>query len=195
MTGRRFLYPRRMGAPSSFPLIFTKGNYFCNFLFAAIDDKPFLCCHRRQTLSKLGCTLEKVLIRKQILFFKSWSSLKTEKETKITELFSLRMCPFTLMLCWGVERLLLHLVDDYDLCESGAIEIDRATTNVRCYLALPYISHLLGSALWYITSLFILVYTLWQRGFYYLLYQIRSALFSFFFLPHIERSVKYGLTL
>ena len=44
-----------------------------------------------------------------------------------------------------------------------------------------------------ITSFFILVNTLLQRGYYYSLYQIRVALFSIF--PHIKRTVKYGLTL
>ena len=42
--------------------------------------------------------------------------------------------------------------------------------------------YLTGAALRYITSFFIPVYTLWQIGYYYLLYQIRFALFSFFLI-------------
>ena len=38
-------------------------------------------------------------------------------------------------------------------------------------------------------------YSISSAYYYYFLYQIRFALFSFFFLPHIECTVKFGLTL
>ena len=82
---------RCMSTTPWFSIIFTKGNNFCDFLFAFIDNAA---------LSKylIGSTLKgkNLLLWEQILFFKSWPLMRWEAEKNIKELLLLKVYPFTL---------------------------------------------------------------------------------------------------
>ena len=65
MGEKKMVYPynaRGMGAPSDFLAIFSKGDIFCSFLFAFLNDK---------TLTKWDLLLKKRICSNRPKFFKS----------------------------------------------------------------------------------------------------------------------------
>ena len=76
-----------MGIPTSISALFSKGDNYCDFLFAYLED---------EVLSKWGLLLKEFALMAAKSFLHKMTQFIWEATMKITELLPLKVYPFTL---------------------------------------------------------------------------------------------------